>query len=657
MLLCVVVPLVAIDFAVVWYAVRTSRAVAEDLGASNVRQATAIVEVSAEHHFAEARRVSDRFALRLKDGRFRAVDRAWWRNVLFADLRSSNVVSSICFAKPNGDTVWLMQTKAGLEWGEVDGSIAEGNNAVGYFVGEDGSLAAEPFRRYRYNASERPWYKIAAASDHPTWTPVYFWFTLGDRNDDVEASTGYTRRVFDVDANELGTLVVDMSLDQLSALMREQALRLNGWLYLIDENDELVAASEGPVADAVGKRRPLATSSSIAARSAATAMRRLAGQSTEQQLESGSVSIQVDGEPCRLHVKEFVPTEAGKRWRMVVVTPESIFMERSDQLLWRLTVVSALLGVASLIIVVLVTRWMSRTVRTVGTFVTEVGHGRFDDRLDVGGSRELVALSDSLNRMAADLKREVQLRAEKEAAESASAAKSAFLMAMSHELRTPLNTVIGYSEMLRDEARRADRMQDVDDLNRVLLSSRHLLTLINDLLDLAKIESGKLQIDVTVVDLRRAIDEVREAIVPTAIRNGNAIVAEFAEGAPVTVATDATRLRQILLNLVGNAAKFTRDGVVQVRLDVEALSGEQHVRIDVIDNGPGIEPDVARRLFEPFYQGEMGIARKHGGTGLGLALSRQLARTLGGDVTFASPPEGGSIFSLTLPVCRAHNAN
>jgi signal transduction histidine kinase len=655
-LLVIVLPMALLDAALVWSAVQTSRAVAEDLGAANVRQATNLVETHAEHHFAEARRLSDRYASNIRNGRLSTTELASWRATLFDDLTYGDSISSICFANPRGDATWLMQTRQDLEYGLVDGGVSAGDNAVEFHVSADGSLAAEPFRRYRYVARERTWHRIAAASSDPVWTPVYFWFLAGDRLQDTDASTGYTRVVRDAGGNSLGTLVIDKSLDELSNQLREQAAALQGWVFLIDAEGRLVASSEGNVSDAIGKRRLLSESSSIAARAAARRIDEVGSSSDASPLLWGSVQLNVDGIASRLHVHAFLPGEPGIGWRVVLVTPESLFLAQTDQLLWRLLLVAGIIGVASVGIVLLLARWLTRTIRRISGFVAEVGRGRFDQRLDVTSSRELSELSDALNNMAADLKREVQLRAEKDAAERANEAKSAFLMSMSHELRTPLNSIIGYSEMLRDTARGEARAQDVDDHNRVLSSSRHLLTLINDLLDLARIEAGKLQIDATPIHPRHAVREVVESVLPIARRNRTAIIAEFDDGVPETISADPTRLRQILLNLVGNAAKFTSNGSIVVRVSPAGGANAAGIRFEVIDDGPGISDEMAKRLFEPFHQGDSGITRKHGGTGLGLALSRQLARAMGGDVIFCKTAERGSTFSLVIPIVTSDGA-
>ena len=221
---------------------------------------------------------------------------------------------------------------------------------------------------------------------------------------------------------------------------------------------------------------------------------------------------------------------------------------------------------------------------------------------------------------------------------------------MSHELRTPLNAIIGVTEMLREDAEALK--QDLEPLDRVLGAARHLLGLINQVLDLSKIEAGKLELNPQTVQLPPLIDEVIGTARPLAEQNKNRLVVECQEKlGPIT--TDPMRLRQMLLNLLSNACKFTKEGDVTLRAR-RVGNGQGWFEFAVSDTGIGMTAEQQAKLFEEFSQAEATTAQRFGGTGLGLAITRKLARMMGGDVTVASEPGKGSIFTVRLPTRRGH---
>jgi signal transduction histidine kinase len=232
--------------------------------------------------------------------------------------------------------------------------------------------------------------------------------------------------------------------------------------------------------------------------------------------------------------------------------------------------------------------------------------------------------------------------------EVASRHKSEFLANMSHELRTPLNAIIGYSEMLQEDATDLGATQLVDDLAKVQAAGRHLLELINTVLDLSKIEAGKMELDVQDVELRALVRDVIAVIRPLAEKTETRL--ELAGDDTIgTMRTDATKLRQSIYNLLSNACKFTDHGTVSVILARETDERGEWATFAVRDTGIGMTPEQMSRLFEQFSQAETSTARRYGGTGLGLALSRRLCRMMGGDIAVVSEPGRGSTFTIRLP--------
>jgi signal transduction histidine kinase len=222
--------------------------------------------------------------------------------------------------------------------------------------------------------------------------------------------------------------------------------------------------------------------------------------------------------------------------------------------------------------------------------------------------------------------------------------KSEFLANMSHELRTPLNSVIGFADLLQVTAR--DRLTDeeTDFLRDIVQAGQHLLHIINDILDLARIESGQVRLELQEVRPEAVVDGARAILLAQA--RARRIEIEVAGGSDRAVRADADRLRQVLLNLMANAIKFSPEGsTVQVRV------GERNggIAFEVIDRGPGISAEVAARLFQPFVQGETGLAKKHQGTGLGLSISKKLVDLHGGRIELDSQVGAGSTFRVVLP--------
>jgi signal transduction histidine kinase/ActR/RegA family two-component response regulator len=243
----------------------------------------------------------------------------------------------------------------------------------------------------------------------------------------------------------------------------------------------------------------------------------------------------------------------------------------------------------------------------------------------------------------------------KEAAESASRAKSAFLANMSHELRTPLTGIIGYSELLQRGVERSGQAELLPDLVRIQKAGNHLLAVINDILDLSKIEADKMAVYPERLDIAMLLRDVVNTASPLIERNNNSIQADLPADLGIMY-SDSTKMRQILLNLLSNAGKFTERGRVTLRATRESDGAVDWISIAVMDTGIGISPKQLDRLFAEFTQADPSTTRKYGGTGLGLALSRRLCLLLGGDISVESTVGSGSTFTVRVPASIAHTA-
>jgi signal transduction histidine kinase len=288
-----------------------------------------------------------------------------------------------------------------------------------------------------------------------------------------------------------------------------------------------------------------------------------------------------------------------------------------------------------------VTSWsVIGPVKQIEARLDQLSAGDFTQRVHVANRDELGALAANVNKMCEELG---HLYGQIEAA---SQHKSQFLASMSHELRTPLNAIIGLTEMMVSNEGRFGTEKAQEPLQRVNRAGKHLLSLINEVLDLSKIEAGKLELHPESVKLTLLIDEVIGTAGQLAEQNNNRLVVECKDDLG-PLAVDPMRLRQILLNLLSNACKFTKEGEVALR--VRKVAEGDWIELAVADTGIGLTAEQQAKLFQEFTQADSLTARRYGGTGLGLALSRKLARMMGGDVTVASEPGKGSVFTVRLP--------
>jgi len=569
----------------------------------------------------------------------------------------------------------------------VHAGKSTGGNSVYYALTPEDRAGAVLAEFKNFDPRTRPWYAAAVEAGKPVWSPIYRHFVIKDLA--ITAS----HPVYDASGKLRGVFAVDYVLSQISSYLRQMRIGSSGWAFFMDDRGLLVAASaDTPLygGQEEGYRRiPAAESGNRAISAAAKALERSAGGEGEPQ--ATAFTFELDGETVMARAVPFTD-ELGLDWRLVVGVPKSDFL-MAIQRNTRRTVLLCLFSVLVASFAGLRTaRWIVKPIERIRDSAAALAEGRFKARIQENRQDELGDLSRVFNDMAGQLResfkalevrnatitrqnRELERKVSERTAalslanehlvqaiakaESASQAKTEFLANMSHEIRTPMNAVLGMAELLLSSELSPEQREYVETLT---FAARALLGLLNDILDLSKIEARKVELHPEPMRVRELLETVTRTLRPQAEAKGLSLGWDAGEGVPEAVRADGSKLRQVLLNLVSNAVKFTEEGGVSVSVSMaeacpagEGPGGVERVVLtfSVRDTGIGLLPRDQARVFESFVQVEGTLARRQGGTGLGLTIARRLVEAMGGSLTLHSSPGQGSLFffTLVLPSC------
>jgi signal transduction histidine kinase/FixJ family two-component response regulator len=674
--LVLVVPFVLQVFAAVtvtgWLSLRNGQQAVNDVATQLRSETSDRIKQQILSYLDEPHRINEVTAAGIVSGgisltNYSALEVYFWR------LVKTDILSFIQFSNPEGDSVGVERTLDGqLILKYRDRTTAPKRNV--YSLDNQGRRI-ELIEEQEYDARTRPWYKAAVKAGKSTWSSFFV------RNSYSLVAISLCKPVYSDTGQLIGVINNLFDIAKIHRFLKELKLGRSGKTFIMERSGDLIASSiiKEPFAikDKDLERIKAENADNPIVSATARYLQRLTNLSTinhSQQLE-----FLLNGERQFVQI---LPLQDGRGidWLIVVVVPESDFMERINAN----TRTTILLCLAALLLASIVgmftSRWISRPILRLSRASAAIANGELNQTVEVGRIVELGVLAKSFNQMAQQLResfsalaktnqeleqrveeRTVELKAAKEAADTANSAKSEFLANMSHELRTPLNGILGYAQILQQSKNTTE--QEQRGIGIIYQCGSHLLTLINDILDLSKIEARKLDLHPTSFNFPAFLQGVAEICSIRAEQKAVSFVYQPSSQLPSGILADEKRLRQVLINLLSNAIKFTDKGSVTFKVEVITngsllmVNSQQQlatylIRFQVEDSGVGMTPAQLEKIFLPFEQ--VGDANRQAeGTGLGLSISQKIVQMMGSNIQVKTELGVGSTFWFDVELPEA----